>query len=596
MIEFIAENLAPIMFVSLIVFLLLGYPVAFSLAANGLLFFVIGVELAPLSDSINLSWPLLNAMPERLWGVMSNDTLLAIPFFTFMGIVLERSGMAEDLLDTIGQLFGPIRGGLAYAVIFVGALLAATTGVVAASVIAMGLISLPIMLRYGYDRSIASGVIAASGTLAQIIPPSLVLIVLADQLGRSVGDMYAGALIPGLVLTGLYMLYILIMTFLKRDSMPALPLEARSLGSGVTSLIVALAVAAGIAYAAHVYLYPTHGENADILGGTVGVIFIYIVALADKGLNINMMSRLAQQVIIVLIPPLALIFLVLGTIFLGIATPTEGGAMGAVGALVMAAAKGRLSLDVVRSALAATTRLSSFVLFILIGARVFSLTFYGVNGHLWVEHLLVSMPGGETGFLIAVNVLVFFLAFFLDFFELAFIIVPLLAPAADRLGIDLIWFGVLLGINMQTSFMHPPFGFALFYLRSVAAKIPYLDKVTGKRMEPVTTGQIYWGAVPFVGIQILMVGLTIMFPSMVMHYKGEGSGVDPATIKIEVPGFGGGGLGLPDNGGGLGLPGGLQLPAGNPLDGGGAQQPAEGGQQGTERKPATDLSSPPSFN
>jgi TRAP-type mannitol/chloroaromatic compound transport system permease large subunit len=598
MIEFIAENLAPIMFVSLIVFLLLGYPVAFSLAANGLLFFIIGVELAPLSDSINLSWPLLNAMPERLWGVMANDTLLAIPFFTFMGIVLERSGMAEDLLDTIGQLFGPIRGGLAYAVIFVGALLAATTGVVAASVIAMGLISLPIMLRYGYDRSIASGVIAASGTLAQIIPPSLVLIVLADQLGRSVGDMYAGALIPGLVLTGLYMGYILLMSFLKRDSMPALPMEARSLGSGVTSLIVALVVAAGFAYAAHVYLYPTQGANADILGATCGVAFIYIVALVDKTMNINMMSRLAQQVIIVLIPPLALIFLVLGTIFLGIATPTEGGAMGAVGALVMAAAKGRLNLGVMRSALAATTRLSSFVLFILIGARVFSLTFYGVNGHLWVEHLLVSMPGGETGFLIAVNVLVFFLAFFLDFFELAFIIVPLLAPAADRLGIDLIWFGVLLGINMQTSFMHPPFGFALFYLRSVAAKIPYLDKVTGKRMEPVTTGQIYWGAVPFVGIQILMVGLTIMFPGMVMHYKGEGSGVDPATIKIEVPGFGGsgGGVGLPDNGGGLGLPGGLQLPAGNPLEGGGAQTPAEGSQQGTEQKPATDLSSPPSFN
>ncbi|HEV7251081.1 MAG TPA: TRAP transporter large permease subunit [Shinella sp.] len=593
MIEFIAENLAPIMFVSLIVFLLLGYPVAFSLAANGLLFFIIGVELAPLSDSINLSWPLLNAMPERLWGVMSNDTLLAIPFFTFMGIVLERSGMAEDLLDTIGQLFGPIRGGLAYAVIFVGALLAATTGVVAASVIAMGLISLPIMLRYGYDRRVASGVIAASGTLAQIIPPSLVLIVLADQLGRSVGDMYAGALIPGLVLTGLYMLYILLMTFLKRDSMPALPLEARLLGSGVTSLIIALLVAAGFAYAAHVYLSPTQGANADILGATCGVAFIYVVALVDKTMNINMMSRLAQQVIIVLIPPLALIFLVLGTIFLGIATPTEGGAMGAVGALVMAAAKGRLSMEVVQSALAATTRLSAFVLFILIGARVFSLTFYGVNGHLWVEHLLVSMPGGETGFLIGVNILVFFLAFFLDFFELAFIIVPLLAPAADKLGIDLIWFGVLLGINMQTSFMHPPFGFALFYLRSVAAKVPYLDKVTGKVTQPVTTGQIYWGAVPFVGIQILMVGLTIMFPQMVMHYKGEGTGIDPATIKIEVPGFGanGGGMTLPDNGGGLGLPGGLQLPGGNPLEGG-EQKPAEGGEQ----KPATDLSSPPSFN
>ncbi|SDA64557.1 TRAP transporter large permease subunit [Sinorhizobium sp. NFACC03] len=595
MIEFIAENLAPIMFASLIVFLLLGYPVAFSLAANGLLFFIIGVELAPLSDSINLSWPLLNALPDRFWGVMSNDTLLAIPFFTFMGIVLEKSGMAEDLLDTVGQLFGPIRGGLAYAVIFVGALLAATTGVVAASVIAMGLISLPIMLRYGYDRKVASGVIAASGTLAQIIPPSLVLIVLADQLGRSVGDMYAGALIPGLVLTGLYMVYILLMTFIRRDSMPALPLEARTLGSGVTSLAVALAVAAGIAYAAHVYLYPTQGENADILGGTVGVIVIYVVALIDRGLKINAMSRLAQQVIIVLIPPLALIFLVLGTIFLGIATPTEGGAMGAVGALIMAAAKGRLNMDVVRGALTATTRLSAFVLFILIGARVFSLTFYGVNGHIWVEHLLTAMPGGETGFLITVNLLVFFLAFFLDFFELAFIIVPLLAPAADKLGIDLIWFGVLLGINMQTSFMHPPFGFALFYLRSVAAKVPYLDKITGKTIQPVTTGQIYWGAVPFVGIQILMVALTIMFPQMVMHYKGTGMGVDPNTIKIEVPGFApGGGLTLPDNGGGLGLPGGLQLPGGSPLD----QKPADqGGGSGAQPQtaPSNDLSQPPSF-
>ncbi|MCG5484835.1 MAG: TRAP transporter large permease subunit [Sinorhizobium meliloti] len=597
MIEFVAENLAPIMFVSLIVFLLLGYPVAFSLAANGLLFFIIGVELAPLSDSINLSWPLLNALPERFWGVMSNDTLLAIPFFTFMGIVLERSGMAEDLLDTIGQLFGPVRGGLAYAVIFVGALLAATTGVVAASVIAMGLISLPIMLRYGYDRRIATGVIAASGTLAQIIPPSLVLIVLADQLGRSVGDMYAGALIPGLVLTSLYMGYIVLMTFVKRDSMPALPLEARTLGSGVTSLAVALVVAVAIAYAAHLYLSPTQGENADILGATVGIIVIYVAAIADRALKINALSRLAQQVIIVLIPPLALIFLVLGTIFLGIATPTEGGAMGAVGALVMAAAKGRLNMEVVRAALASTTRLSAFVLFILIGARVFSLTFYGVNGHLWVEHLLTALPGGEIGFLIAVNVLVFFLAFFLDFFELAFIIVPLLAPAADKLGIDLIWFGVLLGINMQTSFMHPPFGFALFYLRSVAARVPYLDKVTGKKMEPVTTGQIYWGAVPFVGIQIIMIALTLMFPQMVLHYKGSGTGVDPSTIKIEVPGFGngGGGLTLPDNGGGLGLPGGLQLPSGSPLDGAG-QQPAQPNTAPQQNNPAPDLTAPPSFN
>ena len=574
MIEFIAHNMAPIMFLSLIVFMLLGYPVAFSLAANGLIFFFIGVELAPYSNEISLSWPLLYALPERFWGIMSNDTLLAIPFFTFMGIVLERSGMAEDLLDTIGQLFGPVRGGLAYAVILVGALLAATTGVVAASVIAMGLISLPIMLRYGYDRRVATGVIAASGTLAQIIPPSLVLIVLADQLGRSVGDMYKGALIPGLVLTGLYLGYVVLMSIFRPNSMPALPKEARTLGSGVMSLVVALVVTIAVTYGATHFLSGWAGNNAGIWGAAAGIAVIYAAAVGDKGLGIGIMSRLTQQVIIVLIPPLALIFLVLGTIFLGIATPTEGGAMGAVGALVMAAGKRRLSLDVVRQALASTTRLSSFVLFILIGARVFSLTFYGVNGHIWVEHLLTSLPGGNLGFLIAVNLLVFFLAFFLDFFELAFIIVPLLAPAADKLGIDLIWFGVLLGVNMQTSFMHPPFGFALFYLRSVAARVPYLDRVTGKNIQPITTGQIYWGAVPFVCIQVIMIGLVIGFPQMVMHYKGKV--VDPGTINIIVPEFGGGGLG-----------GGLTLgapPSGN-------AQPAD-----PAAPPAMDMSKPPSFN
>jgi TRAP-type mannitol/chloroaromatic compound transport system permease large subunit len=537
MFEFIAQNMAPIMFGSLVVFLLFGYPVAFALAANGLLFFLVGVELAPLSGgSINLSWPLLYALPDRFYGgVLANEVMLAIPFFTFMGIVLERSGMAEDLLDTIGQLFGPIRGGLAYAVIFVGALLAATTGVVAASVIAMGLISLPIMLRYGYDRRLASGVIAASGTLAQIIPPSLVLIVLADQLGRSVGDMYKGALIPGLILTGIYAIYVLIMSIVRPNSMPALPKEARTLGHGVTSLLVALAICAIITYGAHQWLYPTHGDNADILGATVGVIVIYVLALLDRSMKINLMSRLAQQVIIVLIPPLALVFLVLGTIFLGIATPTEGGAMGAVGSMILAAAKGRLSYGVVTQALASTTRLSAFVMFILIGARVFSLTFYGVNGHIWVEHLLTSLPGGQYGFLIAVSVLVFLLAFFLDFFELAFIIVPLLAPAATAMGIDLIWFGVLLGVNMQTSFMHPPFGFALFYLRSVAARVPYLDKVTGQTIAPVTTGQIYWGAVPFVFIQLVMVGIVLLFPAMVMRYKRPV--VDPSKIEIQAPAF-----------------------------------------------------------
>ena len=520
MMELIATNMAPIMFASLIAFLLLGYPVAFSLAANGLVFFAIGVWLAPYSENtITLDWPLLFTMPQRLWGVMSNETLLAIPFFTFMGIVLERSGMAEDLLDTIGQVFGPIRGGLAYAVIFVGALLAATTGVVAASVIAMGLISLPIMLRYGYDRRVASGVIAASGTLAQIIPPSLVLIVLADQLGRSVGDMYKGAIIPGLVLTGLYVSYIFIVSILRPSWVPALPPEARTLGHGVTSLLVAVAAAMAIGYGAHVWFYPSQGTNADILGATVGIAVIYFYALADKSFGINSMSRLAQQVIMVLIPPLALIFLVLGTIFLGIATPTEGGAMGAVGSLILAAAKGRFTPEVVKQALAATVRLSSFVMFILIGARVFSLSFYGVNGHVWVEHLLVSVPGGQTGFLIFVSILVFLLAFFLDFFELAFIIVPLLVAPAQALGIDLIWFGIILGVNMQTSFMHPPFGFALFYLRSVAPRQRYVDKVTARMMDPVTTAQIYWGAVPFVIIQVFMVGITIAFPQMVMHMQ-----------------------------------------------------------------------------
>ncbi len=569
MMEFIALNMAPIMFASLVVFLLLGYPVAFALAANGLVFFLIGVELAPLSGgSITLDWPLLNTLPNRFWGVMSNETLLAIPFFTFMGIVLERSGMAEDLLDTIGQLFGPVRGGLAYAVIFVGALLAATTGVVAASVIAMGLISLPIMLRYGYDRRIASGVIAASGTLAQIIPPSLVLIVLADQLGRSVGDMYQAAMIPGLVLTGIYCLYIFGVSILRPDAMPALPLEARTLGNGVTSLAVALAVCVAIGFGAHRWLYASYGADADVLGATVAVVVIYAVAVVDRGLKIGLMSRLAQQVIIVLIPPLALIFLVLGTIFLGIATPTEGGAMGAVGALALAAAKGRLNYGVVSQALTSTVRLSAFVMFILLGARVFSLTFYGVNGHVWVEHLLTSLPGGETGFLIAVSVLIFLLAFFLDFFELAFIIVPLLVPAANALGIDLVWLGIILGVNMQTSFMHPPFGFALFYLRSVAPRSPYTDKVTGLRMDGVATGQIYRGAVPFVVIQVVMVGLVIAFPQMVMHYKG--AAVDPATVQMKMPelkplgGLGQGlGQGLGTNsslGGGLGSGGALGKP------------------------------------
>ena len=464
MIEFIAHNLAPIMFASLVVFLLLGYSVAFSLAANGLIFFIVGVELAPYSQSITLDWPLLGLTIGRILDIMRNDTLLAIPFFTLMGIVLEKSGMAEDLLDTAGQLFGPIRGGLAYAVILVGALLAATTGVVAASVIAMGLISMPIMLRYGYERSLAAGVITASGTLAQIIPPSLVLIVLADQLGVWVGPMYAGAILPGLMLVGLFCLYIFAITILRPYPMrPHCQLKSRTLGSGVASLFVVLLLSAAIGVASWWLLQGHVARGAGIWGAAIAASIAYGVALIDKRLKFDRLSHLAQQVIIVLIPPLgARFFWFWALIFLGIATATEGGAMGATGALLMAWSKGRLPYRILSDALDGTTRLACFVMFILIGSRVFSLTFYGVNGHIWVEELMTGLPGGVWGFLIAVNALVFVLGCFIDFFEIAFIVIPLLAPVAQKLGIDLVWFGIIIGMNMQTSFLTPPFGFRAF--------------------------------------------------------------------------------------------------------------------------------------
>ncbi|HEX5998574.1 MAG TPA: TRAP transporter large permease subunit [Hyphomicrobiaceae bacterium] len=554
MAEFVAHNMAPIMFLSLVVFLILGYPAAFSLAAVGLVYFVVGTELAPLSHGeITLSWPLLQALPERIYGIMNNEVLLAIPFFTFMGLVLERSGMAEDLLDTIGQLFGTVRGGLAYAVVFVGALLAATTGVVAASVISMGLISLPIMLRYGYDRRVATGIIAASGTLAQIIPPSLVLIVMADQLGRSVGDMYEGAFIPGMVLSSLYAGYIFIVTRVSANAAPGLPPDAVGFREpkgrrGLTSLSVLVVVSSLVAYLVmreQVY----GGADFVILTMAVGILFAFAVAVVSwviaKLTGLRLLSAIAQQVTFVMVPPLLLIFLVLGTIFIGVATPTEGGAMGATGAVLLAVFKRwldgdprRFNFALLKSATEATAKLSSFVVFILIGARIFSLTFYGVNGHVWVEHLLTSLPGGQIGFLIFINVLVFLLAFFLDFFEIAFIIIPLLVPAAEKLGVDLIWLGVILGVNMQTSFMHPPFGFALFYLRSVAPREPYKDRVTGRMTAPVTTGEIYWGAIPFVIIQGIMVILVIIFPAMVMHYKAATTAVDPSKIQIQPLPFG----------------------------------------------------------
>ncbi len=534
MTEFLIANMAPIMFGSLVLFLLFGYAVAFSLAACGLFFGLVGVELGMIQPAF------LQSLPLRMFGIMQNDTLLAIPFFTFMGLILERSGMAEDLLDTIGQLFGPIRGGLAYAVILVGAMLAATTGVVAASVISMGLISLPIMLRYGYDRRVAGGVIAASGTLAQIIPPSLVLIILADQLGKSVGDLYKGAFIPGFVLTALYVVYILIISFMRPQWVPALPAEARTIreddgtaGLRSLGLLVVLSVLAAIGFAKW-RPAATPLDELIVTSMCVGVGVAFFASVINRWTRMGLLSRMAERVTFVLIPPLALIFLVLGTIFLGIATPTEGGAMGAVGALIMALARRRIDLKLIRQAMDSTMKLSCFVLFILIGATVFSLAFQGVDGPKWVEHLLSGLPGGQLGFLIVVNILVFVLAFFLDFFELAFIIIPLIGPVAEKLGIDLVWFGVLLAVNMQTSFMHPPFGFALFYLRSVAPHEDYTDKVTKQPIKKVTIEQIYWGAVPFVIIQIIMVGLIIAFPALVSSGLDKEATIDGDKALMQM--------------------------------------------------------------
>ena len=444
------ELMAPLMFGGLILFLLIGYPAAFSLGAVGLFFSFIGIELGFFQPTF------LQALPDRVFGILSNDLLLSIPFFTFMGAILEKCGLAEDLLEGLGQLFGPIRGGLAYAVIIVGAVLGAITGTVAASVIAMGLISLPIMLRYGYNPKVATGVIAASGTITQLIPPSLVLIILADQLGKSVGDMYAGAIGPSIIQVLLFCLFIFILSIVRPQDVPALPKEAR------------------------------------------------------PPINFVLIKRILWGII----PSLALIFLVLGTILMGLATPTEGGAMGSVGALFLAALNKRLQKDLIWQAMTSTMRINAMVIFILIGSTVFGLAFRGVDGDLWIENLLTNLPGGQVGFLIAVNLFVFFLAFFLDYFEIAFIIIPLLAPVAQKLGIDLIWFGVLLGANMQTSFMHPPFGFALFYLRGVAPS-------------SVKSSDIYWGALPWVGLQLILVAIIIFVPETVTYF------VDKPTAIID---------------------------------------------------------------
>ncbi|MGZ3237388.1 MAG: TRAP transporter large permease, partial [Burkholderiaceae bacterium] len=370
----------------------------------------------------------------------------------------------------------------------------------------------------------------ASGTLAQIIPPSLVLIVMADQLGRSVGDMYQAAFAPGLLLTVMYAGFVLLVSIFRPQWVPALPPEARNLRepngkSGIVSLLVLIGIAIAIAVGFAKFYGAGHpsaaADEVGIFGAAIGIISAFILALINRYMKIGLLSRMAEKVVFVLIPPLTLIFLVLGTIFIGIATPTEGGGMGALGALILALLNRRLSFDLMKQAMDSTTRLSCFVVFILVGSTVFSLIFRGVNGDLWVEHLLSSLPGGNTGFLIVVNILFFVLAFFLDFFELAFILVPLVGPVADKLGIDLIWFGVLLGVNMQTSFMHPPFGFALFYLRSVAPK-------------EVKTSDIYWGAIPFVLIQVIMVGLIIAFPNVVSIAKKTDM-KEHIDLQIEAP-------------------------------------------------------------
>ena len=426
------------MFVVVFLFIFMGYPVAFSLGGTALLFAFVGVGLG------YFDWALLYAFPERIFGVMSNYVLLAVPFFIFMGTMLEKSRLAEDLLTTIGQLFGRLRGGLALAVVFVGALLAAATGVVGASVVAMGLISLPVMMRYRYSPELATGVITASGTLGQVIPPSVVLVVLADQLGVSVGDLFLGSLLPGLMLAGMFAMWVVVVAIAKPEAAPALPPEERTL----------------------------------------------------RGFG------LAKRTFLVMLPPLVLILLVLGSIFAGIATPTEAGALGAVGAMGLAAINRRLGREALVGTMTETTRLTSMVIFLLIGSTAFALVFRGLYGDVWIEDLLTNLPGGKIGLLVVANLAIFILGFFIDFFEIAFIIVPLVAPAAQILGVDLVWFGVMIGMNLQTSFLTPPFGFAIFYLRGVAPP-------------EIKTTQIYRGVIPFIVIQLIGLLVIIVYPDIV---------------------------------------------------------------------------------
>jgi tripartite ATP-independent transporter DctM subunit len=467
------DTFPPLMFAGLALILLLGFPVAFSLAALG---------VACGSIAIAMGWfpaGFMSALPLNVFGILSNDLLLAIPFFTLMGCILERCGLAEDMLDSMGQLFGPVRGGLGYSVIIVGFILGAITGTVAGQVIAMAMISLPVMMRYGYSMRYSTGVLAASGTITQLVPPSLVLVVLADQLGRSVGDMYKGAWGPAILQVLLFALYTFILSRLRPQDVPGIPKEARTL---------------------------------------VG-------------------WKLWAKCLRGILPSAVLIFAVLGSmgglpgIDHAIATPTEAGAMGALGAFVLAALHRRLTWPLLNNAMGSTMRMTAMVVFILIGSRAFSLVFQGVNGGLWIEHMLSALPGGQLGFLIVVNIFIFFLAFFLDFFEIAFIILPLLAPVAHKLGIDLVWFGVLICVNMQTSFMHPPFGFSLFYLRGISDTLAK----NGTLPRKVESRDIYLGAIPWVAMQLLLVAIVIFVPETVTALLEKEKVVDVDKIQISVP-------------------------------------------------------------
>ncbi len=443
------EWLGLIMFATAVVFLASGYPVSFSLGGTAIVFGIVGLSL----DLLRIN--LFGGLPNRIFGTMNNFVLLAIPYFVFMGAMLEQSGLAEDLLETMGLLFGPIRGGLAISVIFVGTLLAATTGVVAATVVAMTLISLPVMLRYGYDKGLAAGAICASGTLGQIIPPSVVLVVLGSQLGVSLGDLFIGSLIPGIMLSGSFAIYAGVIAFLRPQMAPALPLEMRTV----------------------------HGW------------------------------ALAARVGKVMVPPMVLIMAVLGSIFFGVASATEAGAVGALGATLLAWVSGKLDRGVIRRVADSTMRVTSMVIFILIGSTAFSLVFRGIGGDTLVTDIFTSLPGGQWGFLLASMLLVFILGFFIDFFEIAFIVIPLFVPAALALDIDLIWYGVILGANLQTSFLTPPFGFSLFFLRGVAPP-------------EVKISDVYRGVVPFIIIQVFILFLIVRFPIFVNFLLDLSRGVN----------------------------------------------------------------------